>query len=153
MVIILHTQEILDKLRSVSHREVSGIEDADARYRAEAGTEKMYEIQHCVSDAAKRLAGRGSVARFLKAEFTEVGDNTIDFPKAYQFEFVLSERRMVNTANQLEEPMNTFVVEYALSKFYSIVNLGELSNKHSLSAIDAANEIDRILYTKKPPRV
>lgn len=153
MVITLHTQEILDKLRSVSHREVSVIEDADARYRAEAGTEKMYEIERCVSEAASRLAGRAVVARFLKADFKWEKDNQHELPPEYVFEFVLSERRAVGTAIPLEEAMNTFMVEYALTKFYSIVSLVDLSNKHSLLAIEAGNEIESILYTKKPPRV
>ena len=153
MVITLHTQEILDNLRSISHREVSVIEDADARYRAEAGTEKMYEIERCVSEAASRLAGRAVVARFLKADFKLEKDNTHELPPEYVFEFVLSERRRINTAGPLEEAMNTFMVEYALTKFYSIVSLADLSNKHSLLAIEAGNEIDSILYTKKPPRV
>lgn len=154
MVITLHTQEILDNLRSISHREVSVIEDADARYRAEAGTEKMYEIERCVSEAASRLAGRTAVARFLKADFHKWRkDNEHKFPSEYVFEFILSERRAVGTAVPLEEAMNTFMVEYALTKFYSIVSLADLSNKHSLLAIEAGNEIDSILYTKKPPRV
>lgn len=153
MVITLHTQEILDKLRSISHREVSVIEDADARYRAEAGTEKMYEIERCVTEAASRLAGRAVVARFLKADFKWEKDNRHELPSEYVFDFVLSERRAVGTATPLEDAMNTFMVEYALTKFYSIVSLADLSNKHSLLAIDAGNEIDSILYTKKPPRV
>ena len=153
MVITLHTKEILDKLRSISHREAESIVDADARYRVEAGTEKMYEIHHCLSDAASRMAGRKSVSRYLKSWLEEMCDNGLTVPPSYEFDFELSERRAINSAVPLEEAMNTFMVEYALSKFCSIVSQVELSNKHSLLALDAGNEIDRILYTKIPPKV
>ena len=77
----------------------------------------------------------------------------MDVPTQFAFEFVLSERRSINNTEPLLNEMHTFMVEYALSKFYSIVNQGELSNKHSLLALDAGNNIDQILYTKQPPRV
>ncbi|MBR5660599.1 MAG: hypothetical protein IKW99_03520 [Bacteroidales bacterium] len=47
--------------------------------------------------------------------------------------------------------MSSLVVHYALSRFYSNVSQPDLSNKHSLMAIDAGNEIDNLLYSKLPP--
>ena len=151
MVITLYTEEILNSLRSVSHREVAAIEDPDMRYRAEAGSEKMEDIYHCIWDAFARLSSRCS--RWLKATYQHKRENLMDIPTQFTFEFVLSERRSINNTEPLTNEMHNFMVEYALSKFYSIVNQGDLSNKHSLLALDAGNAIDQILYTKQPPRV
>lgn len=151
MVITLYTEELVNRIRSISHREVAEIADVDARYRAEAGSEKMEEIYHCVDDAAGRLKAR--CFRFLKSEYTKRRDNVLDVPESYVFEFVLSERRAIGKADALLEAMYTFMAEYALSKFYSIVSVGELSNKHSLLALEAGNMIDSLLYVKQPPRV
>ena len=151
MVIELYTIEILSRIRATSHREVAAIPDADARYLAEAGTEKAEELNRCVTDAASRLYGRCS--RFLSQSYETRKDNFSLLPDSYVYDFILSERRAVGKAEPLAEAMNTFMVEYALSKFYSIVNQGDLSNKHSLLAIDAGNQIDQLLYTKQPPIV
>lgn len=151
MVITLYAEEIVKQLRTVSHREVAAIEDPDARYRAEAGSEKLTEIYQCVWEAFARLSARCS--RWLKATYQHTRDNVRDVPTAFTFEFVLSERRSINNTEPLLNEMQNFMVEYALSKFYSMVNQGELSNKHSLLALDAGNTIDQILFTKQPPRV
>lgn len=151
MVIVLYTEEIVKQLRTISHREVAAIEDPEARYRAEAGSEKLPEIYRCVWEAFARLSARCS--RWLKATYEHKRDNVYDVPSEFGFEFVLSERRSINSTEPLLNDMHNFMVEYALSKFYSMVNQGELSNKHSLLAIDAGNNIDQTLYIKQPPRV
>lgn len=151
MVISLYAEELVKSLRIISHREVAAIEDPDARYRAEAGSEKLPEIYRCIWEAFARLSARCS--RWLKATYQHTKDNVVDVPTAFFFEFILSERRSINTSEPLMNEMHNFMVEYALSKFYSIVSQGELSNKHSLLAIEAGNNIDQILYTKQPPRV
>lgn len=151
MVITLYVSNIISQMRAISHREVSAIDDAEARYRAEAGTEKMDDIRHCVDDAYKRLLGRCS--RFLKDSYTTATSDNIGIPESYVIELSLSERRAINKADPLEEAMHNFVVEYALSKFYSNVSQGDLSNKHSLAALDAGNNLETLLYTKQPPRV
>jgi len=150
MVIELYTQEILNDLRSKSHYEVSQITDAEARYKVEAGSEKMDEVTRCISEAASRLHGR--CRRFLKEFLSRNMDNTVFFPDKYVVNLVLSERRGLNKES-IAEAMHTFLVEYALSKFYVSMSQQELSNKHSLLAVDAGNLIDELLYTKLPPRV
>lgn len=150
MVITIYTERLISRIKEISHREVEVIEDDDARYRAEAGTDKLSDIRHCIADAAKRLDGR--VSRFLKGAYPTARDNRRDtFPTSYIYEFVLSERRGIGKADGLEEAMETFLVEYSLSKFYSTVSQGELSNKHSLLAIDAGNIIEEMLFTKRAP--
>lgn len=151
MVVELFTQEVINQMRAVSHREVAEIADAEARYRAEAGSEKTDELYRCIDDAHKRLSAR--CMRFLKATYKRKVDNLRDIPSSYIYEFSLSERRAINKAEGLIDAMHTFLLEYAMSKFYSIVSQGELSNKHSLLAIEAGNLIDQLLFTKQPPRV
>lgn len=151
MVITIYTEEVMNHLRAVSHREVAEIADVEARYRAEAGSEKLEEIYRCIEEAYSRLSSR--LSRWLKATYYTRKDNLLDVPASYEFEFDISERRAINKTDALANAMDVFMVEYALSKFYSNVSQGDLSNKHSLLAIDAGNQLDELLYTKQPPRV
>lgn len=154
MVIELKSQLIISQIRETSHREVSSIADAEARYRVEAGTEKLADIRACLFDAIRRLKGR--VIRFLSDEwmsenYIDSSDNSVSIPVSWSFEFEMTERRALGKTEPLAEAMNTFVLEYALSKFYSIVSMGDLSNTHSLAAVEAGNILDELLYTKLPP--
>lgn len=150
MVIELHKQEILNDLRSKSHYEVSQIDDAEARYKVEAGTEKMDEVNRCISEAASRLNGR--CRRFLRDYQPSYVVDAVFSPDSFVIDLAISERRAINKES-IAEAMHTFVVEYALSKFYVSMSQQELSNKHSLLAVDAGNLIDELLYTKLPPLV
>lgn len=151
MRIELFLEELVNGIRVISHREVSQIEDIEARYRAEAGSEKMEEIYRCIHDAVARLYSR--CLRFIRSDLEVGRDNMTAIPASFVFELDLSERRSINKDIPLAEAMNTFTIEYALSKFYSIVGQSELSNKHSLLALDAGGQIDELLYYKKPPIV
>ena len=151
MVITLYRQELLGDLRKKSHEEVSNIVDVEARYRAEAGTEKMDDILRCVEEGVGRRRRR--CWRYLRPEYTESTDDVVVSPDEYRIELVLSERRALGKAEPLAKVMHSFVVDYALSKFYSDVAQQELSNKHSLLAEDDGREIDELLYTKVPPRI
>lgn len=152
MVITLYKQEILNDLRTKSHYEVSNlILDAEARYRVEAGAEKQEDILRCIDEGHSRLLHR--CWRYLSEVLVEEGDNVLYSPQEYRVSLVLSERRAVGKEKPLSEAMHTFVVEYALSKFYSDVSQQELSNKHSVLAMEAGDRIDNLLYTKLPPRV
>lgn len=151
MVIELIVATLLERLRATSHREVAVITDAEARYRAEAGSEKLDDIYACLNDASARLSGR--MSRFLIEDQTNYADNQRTIPESYTYTLDIAERRGANKAEPLAEACNTFVLEYALSKFYAIVSQGDLSNKHSLLALDAGAEIERLLFTKYPPIV
>lgn len=151
MVIELYVNELVNQMRAVSHKEVEGVADVEERYRIEAGSEKMDEIHRCLSDAFAKLSHRCS--RFIKRSYTQEADNVHSIPQIYHLEFSFSERRALNKGAELVNAMHNFVLEYALSKFYLIVNQGDLSNKHSLLAIDEGNVIDQMLMTKMPPRV
>lgn len=151
MVITLYRQELIGDLRKKSHGEVSNIVDVEARYRAEAGAEKMDDILRCVEEGVGRL--RRCCLRYLKPGYTEQVDDVVVSPDEYRIELVLSERRALGKAEPLKTTMHAFVVEYALSKFYSDVAQQELSNKHSLLALDEERVLTELLYTKLPPRL
>jgi len=149
MVITLYTEEIMSQLKGISHHEVAEIPDVEARYRAEAGSEKFPLIYRGISEGVGRLVRRCN--RFLKGGYKITNDNAMELPPELLFDFSLSERRAVGKAEPLAEEMSKFIVHYALSQFYSFVSQGELSNKHSLLAMDSGNEIDNLLYSKIPP--
>ena len=152
MVITLQTARIVDSIKTISHRELAvAVPDVDIRYKMEAGSEKMVEVNRCILEAIGRVRRRCS--RFLADQFASGANNAVSLPENYNFEFIFSERRATNKAESLAAAMHDFVVEYALSKFYSIVSQGELSNKHSILALSAGEEIDNLIYKKNPPRI
>lgn len=151
MVITLYAATLLARLKSISHREVAEIQDAEARYRAEAGTEKEAELKQDIRDGVAMCSHR--VIRFLRRTFTRTVDNTPAWPESFVYDLELSERRLANKGDALETAMNDFVLHYALSKFYSNVSQIELSNKHSVLTNEAAKNIEQLLYTKLPPSV
>lgn len=151
MVIELSSANIITSIKATSHREVAEIADADAKYRAEAGTEKQQEINRCIVEAVGRLQRR--CIPFLTESFIGYRNDDLPLPETFKFEFDFSERRAVGKADALSPVMHSFVVELALSKFYSNVSQVELSNKHSLLAVEAGKELSLLLYHKNPPRV
>ena len=154
MEVTLYTQNLIDDIRNKSHYEVSAITDAEARYRAEAGSEKIAEIKRCLQEAIGRLTHR--ISPYLNESFSfNITDNE-DVPEGqsegYVFLFDMSDRRADGKKEPLRNAMHSFVVHYALSFFYSSVSQGDLSNKHSVAALDEANRLDEIIYSKKAPR-
>ena len=160
MDVTLYTANLIDDIRNKSHYEVAGIQDEDARYRAEAGTEKLAEIKRCIQEAIGRLTHR--VAPYLNESYCLDMTDELDVPtdsatatqhtSGYTFEFDMSERRADGKKEPLRNAMHSFVVHYALSFFYSSVSQMELSNKHGMAAIEVGNHLDEIIYTKQAPR-
>lgn len=150
MDIELKTDIMLSSIKSISHREVGEIADPEARYRAEAGTEKETLIKSCICDGAAKLTHR--LARFLSSGYTRSISNEPEWKEQFVYSLDLSERRMANKAEPIMSEMQNFIIHYALAKFYSTVSQSDLSNKHSLITNDAAINLDNLIYTKLPPR-
>lgn len=153
MRIELFTEPILLDIRQKSHLEVQDIKDPEARDNARAGLDKKDEIVRCMNEGFSQVTRR--CMRFLEDNYTTVSNNAnlLTPPTSYVYDFVFSERRGLNKADTLRDTMSTLVVQYALSRFYVSVNQGELSNRHSLLAVEAGNTLEQLLYTKQPPRV
>lgn len=151
MLITLQVEELLRDLKKKSHEEVKAIEDIEARYRAEAGTEKEHEIMRCMVEAASALSRR--LWRYLRNYYQDESDNQLAIPEAFVYDLVMSERRAEGKAQQLADYMHTFIVHLTLSRFYSTVSQQELSNKHSLQSLEDAKQLDELIYSKLPPIV
>lgn len=151
MVITLYTEEIVSDLKGISHHEVAEIPDIEARYRAEAGSEKTHLIYKCISEGITRLARR--CQRFLNGNYIMNSDNALAIPDSFTFDLRFSERRAVGKGATLAETMHGFALQVALSQFYSDVSQSALSDKHGLMAAEMGNELDTLLYSKMPPIV
>lgn len=150
MTITYTKTNLIAILRQKSHLEVQDIPDPAMRDNARAGLDKTDEIVRCVADGVGQV--KRHCWRWLDDDYdTPNNQGSMSFD-TITFTFDLSERRRLNKGQPLEAAIRSLIIEYALAKFYSTVNQGELSKKHSLAAIDAGNEIDELLYTKKPPR-
>lgn len=150
MIVTLSTAPIMLEIRQKSHLEVQDIKDVEARDNARAGLDKEDEIKRCMTEGFAQVSKR--CYRFVKEEYVETASDTIPSSSSYVYDLVLSERRWKNRAEPLVRAMHDLVVQYALAKFYSTVNQRELSNTHSLLALEAGNTIEELLYTKMPPR-
>ncbi len=151
MTITINTEPILLEIRQKSHLEVQDIQDPEARDNARAGLDKMDEIRRCLEDGISQVRRR--CLRFLRNEYAHWADDTRAVPESYVFDFSMSERRSLGKAQPLTDAMHDLAVQYALSKFYATVNQKELSNKHSVMALEAGRQIDELLYEKLPPRL
>lgn len=150
MLITLSVAEIMRDIKKKSHREVEEkIPDVEARYRAEAGTEKEDEITRCMVEAASALSHR--MHRYLRTWYQDEVDNQLAIPEAFVYDLSFSERRAEGKAQPLTDYMHNFIVHLTLSRFYSTVSQQELSNIHSQLALDTAGLLDDMIYTKKPP--
>lgn len=152
----LQVTELLFDIRNKSYEECQSITDIDARYRTEAGTEKTDEIRRCLTEAVSRLhriAYRWT-AKFYKDEPTwdDADIPSEDYHQDYVFELDFTQREAEGKDKILADLFHEYVVEATLAKFYSSVNAGDLSNKHSLLAIEADRAITDILPRKSVPR-
>ena len=151
MTITLFTSPIFDEVRQKSHLNVQDIKDAESRDNARAGVEHTVELRRCISDGFAQLSRR--CLRFLDDDISLVYGDEPSWPESYVYSFAFGERRAINKAEPLTAVMHAFVVQYALSKWYSTVSQSEQSNKYSLEAIESGNQIDALLYHKQAPRV
>ena len=150
MLIVLSVEELMRDIKKKSHREVEErIADVEARYRAEAGTEKEDEITRCMVEAASALSHR--LHRYLRTWYQDEVDDQLAIPESFVYDLALSERRAEGKAQPLTDYMHNFVVHLTLSRFYSAVSQQELSNIHSQLALDTAGLLEEMIYTKKPP--
>lgn len=151
MTIELFTEPILLEIRQKSHLEVQDITDPEKRDNARAGLDKYDEVQRCFNEGIAQVRRR--IIRFLADDYEHWKDDTLNIPQSHIFELTLSERRGLGKAEPLTSAMHDLTVQYALAKFYASVNQTELSNRHSVLAMEAGNTIDELLYYKQPPRL
>lgn len=151
MTITFSAATLKKVLRQMSHLEVQNIQDAEVRYNSRAGSDKSDEVERCLAHGFAQARRR--CWRFLNDDDTDTKSTRVSGTNDLTINLNLSERRMLDKIEPLSSAIEKLILEYALSMFYSTVNQPDLSKKHSILALDASNELDELLYTKKPPRV
>lgn len=154
MKILLQTTELLFDIRNKSHMECESITDVDARYRTEAGADKIDEVRRCLTEAVSRLYRLAY--RWTRKFYQEETFDDADIPSEnhhlhYIFELNLTQRQGEGKAKMLADLFHEYVVEATLAKFYGSVSAQELSNIHSTRALDAGERISELLNRKSVP--
>lgn len=149
MRIEININELKFDIRNKSHLDVSSISDAEARYRAEAGTEKMDEVERCIINAASSLATL--VQDYLHPDFTATGTNGATLPQILVYELMFSERRQSGKAKPLAAAMHSYLVNMTLFIFYQSVGQVDIANKRNALAASDAAVITNLVYSKMPP--
>ena len=151
MTITFTKSNLMLAMRQKSHLETQNIPDEEARDNVRAGIEKSPEIERCLKHGIAQA--RHKCWRFLSDSQTDSVSYSDSASSSIVFDFNFSERRILDKAEPLAGALNELIVNYALAEYYVSVNHGELSKAHSLAAMAAAEDIEQLLYAKKPPRV
>lgn len=151
MEITIYIPKIYSDIRVKSHRDVATIENVEARYLIEAGTEKDDEIYAGIVNANDSL--KMLLHTFLVDCVIDYTDDQVQAPESYIYELDLTPRRAVGKAQPLADAMHEYLVHAALMRVYEAVNGTELRAKHEAAANAAAGQITTLLYTKARPRL
>lgn len=151
MTITISISELLSDIKTKSRLETDGIADADMKYRVQVGSEKNDEIYRDLTSSHASV--RRVMRRFLQKDYSDSDNNELPVPYMTDFTYVLAfaDRRLANKVQPLTDKIHDYLVHLTLSKFYASVSAGELSNAHSMLTIDAANQIEDLLYSKDSP--
>lgn len=149
MQITLSIDRIIKDIRTKSHLEVSSIADPSARYKVEAGTEKLSEIKRDIAGAVSSLVNE--CYRFLDMPGVDEEDDSISGA-----DIVLGVsaglRRLDGKEKAITQKIHEAVVNFALQKFYTSVSQMDLSSVHQAQARADIEELERMLRRKRPPK-
>lgn len=149
MQITLSIDRIIKDIRTKSHLEVSSIADPSARYKVEAGTEKLSEIKRDIAGAVSSLVNE--CYRFLDMPGIDEEDDSISGA-----DIVLGVsaglRRLDGKEKAVTQKIHEAVVNFALQKFYTSVSQMDLSSVHQAQARADIEELERMLRRKRPPK-
>ena len=163
MKITIGIKDLIFAIRDTSHNEVATISDVQARYKAEAGLEKIELIKQCILEA---YASVTSVCyRFLSGEDTDNfnpavqdtsetidGVTNIGIPD-FSFNIVGGTRRLGDKGPALGNKIREALKDYALSSFYTSVSQEKLSSEHTKRAVADLRELESMLRSKRPPQL
>lgn len=150
VTIDISRQEIIHDVISRSHEECKAITGIEARYNAEAGTDRLELINRLFADVDSSL--RSVCSRFLAEDYTKTATDIPDSGKADTLPYIfdLSPRRADGKA-QLAELIHSYLVDSILGRFYVAVGQGEFAANHAKLGGEKAQEILSYLYTKQAP--
>ena len=149
MEIRLNIEGIIKDIRTKSHLEVASVADPAARYRIEAGTEKLSEIKRDIAGAVSTLVEKGY--RFMDAPGIDAEDDSVT-EKDVVLILSVGPRRMEGKEKAVTQKIHEAVVNLALQKFYVSVSQVDLSRAHQAQATANIDEIEQMLRRKRPPK-
>lgn len=161
MKITIGIKDLIFAIRDTSHNEVATIADVQARYKSEAGLEKIELIKQCimeayanVTDVCYRFLSGNSVADFNPAlndtSETIDGETSIGISD-FEFEITGGVRRIGNKGPAIGNKIREALKDYALSAFYTSVSQEKLSAEHNKRAVADLGELKTMLRGKRPP--
>lgn len=148
MKVTLNIETIIKDIRTKSHLEVASITDPSARYRVEAGSEKLSEVKRDIAGAVATLID--NCYRFLDMKQSAEADDSIG-GKDIVLEFNAGQRRMEGKEKAVAQKLHEIVVDFAMQKFYVSVSQIDLSHAHQAQATAAVEELEKMLRRKRPP--
>ena len=149
MTITIKYSEVLFDLQNKNKEEVRSIEEPQARYLAEAGSDKIDEVARCIQEAITNVTAM--FLRFISAKENEGASDMLRNPDNVLLEFNVSERRGAGKDEMIADALHSLIVNLSLSKFYSTINQTELAAKRDTLAASDTAVINKLLYEKLPP--
>lgn len=149
MTITITYSEVLFDLQNKNREEVRGIEEPQARYLAEAGSDKMDEIVRCIQESLSNV--KTILLRFTSVTDMSDESDMLRDPNDILLGFELSARRGAGKSQMIADAVHSLIVNLSLSKFYSTINQTELMAKRDELAKSDAAVLNKLLYEKLPP--
>ena len=149
MQVTLDIETIIRDIRTKSHLEVAGVADPAARYRVEAGTEKLSEIKRDIAGAVSSLVN--DCYRFLDMAGGNEVDDTIAGDKVV-LNVNAGPRRMDGKEKALAQKIHEIIVDLSMQKFYVSVAQVDMSKAHQAQAVTGIQELESMLRRKRPPK-
>lgn len=148
--ITLEREEILFDIMNRSHSECANITDVEARYRAEAGSDRTELLGRLLGEAVSEL--KTALSRWLTDEFSRTGN---DIPESgdIQLRMEMSQRRTDGKVPALKERAHAYLVERTLYRFYATAGQPELAAAYQRRSEDTIAAIERIMFSKKQPMI
>jgi len=149
MQVTLDIETIIRDIRTKSHLEVASVSDPTARYRVEAGTEKLSEVRRDIAGAVSSLVN--DCYRFLDMGGNGEVDDSISGDKVV-LNVNAGPRRMDGKEKALAQKIHEIVVDLAMQKFYVSVAQVDMSKAHQAQAVSGIAELESMLRRKRPPK-
>ncbi len=150
MDIKLNIGEIIKDVRKKNYQEVATVQDPTARYKIEAGTEKLGEIKRDLAGAISTLVQE--CYRFLDAPGIDDADNSLTDAEELTIVIIGGARRLYGKEKALAQKLHEIAVDLTLHKFYASVSQADLSKQHTSLAATGIAQLEAMLRQKRPPQ-
>lgn len=150
MEIKLNIDKIVKDVRTKSHLEVASVQDPAARYRIEAGTEKLGEVKRDLAAAVSSLVQE--CYRFLDVPGVDEADNSLTDSEEIVFVVEGGARRLYGKEKAIAQKLHEIAVDLTLYKFYASVSEANLSKQHASLAATGVATLSTMMRNKRPPK-